>query len=342
MKESYLRSFIQSTTQNNIAINHQLGKIVKNNRGSVFRTEKNEKEKNNVTSRATGLKSNLTSSSLSRSSSKSYLTSSSLSRSSSSLSPNAYIVNDVSLNENNKDLLLLIEDSHGLYHLMKFSRSIFLEENVKFLKETSRNEIDKHVDLEITKRKLGKNREKIEKIDSNNDILRYPPINTAIENNTIIKNVNGSGSDGDEEQSENEWLNYILKVYIESGSTMEINVSSNLRKRMLLEIHNVITNHALDEKKTHPIEEEEKEEEEKKEEKKEDDDVEDGNVDMEKRVEEEKERIYTILQPARKEVMKMLTSGDGNCLDMFRKTPMYQVCIEWRTRKQKSSETQMF
>ena len=46
-------------------------------------------------------------------------------------------------------------------------------------------------------------------------------------------------------------------------------------------------------------------------------------------------RIRAILKPARKQVMNMLTKGYDNVLELFRKTPMYQVSLEWRHRKQK-------
>ena len=185
-----------------------------------------------------------------------------------------YLVNEESLNENQKDLLMLIHDSHGMYHLMKFARSHFLEENVRFLRETSSIEIDFHV---ISPADL-----KAKKLD---DV----EINTSRRFAFQVRVKPGNG----------EWLKYIEQTYILPGAPMEINLSSQLRCSILQDIHK---------NKTHI-------------------DIEDYD--------KEREQIRDLLKPARKQVMDMLTNGFENCLFLFRKTPMYQVSLESRHRKQK-------
>ena len=276
------------------------------------------------------------------------------------------------LDEASKDLLMLINEHHGYYYLMRTARSVFLEENVLFLKETSSLEIHSHLitnQMNIQKEKI----EKIEQIhngeedvkdlkvmdlnvrlDLKEDIGLNEAVKEAEEHvipmvseimmaqmsneqkmvdeqrkvNDMTKTNSGEKNSGEKDGVDValiQWLTRLKESYIDSGSPMEINLSSTLRKNIQNQIQNKMNQqqNIID-----------------------DDKIDDDKMMNENnnKIEDEKtiDFVVEMLKPARKEVLKMLTRGETSLLGLFRKTPMYSVCLEIRTKKQKQYDAQMF
>jgi hypothetical protein len=201
---------------------------------------------------------------------------------------------------------------------MRFARLYFLEENISFLRATSSTEIDRHVIPTHTEKELKK-----EKDEENGNYI----VSTYVADN---HDLGSRPSDVEKKATRHstfsfeailltgkgQWCQHIIDKYIQSNSPMEINLSSKLRKAVL--------NTLLPEKAAT------------KEENIEENTEEDDGIEDYKR---ERERIMEVLKPARKQVMNMLTKGEKNILQEFKETPMYQVCLDWRHRKQKGIQS---
>ena len=90
---------------------------------------------------------------------------------------------------------------------MRFASSLFLEENIHFLKETENEKISHYCRQEMNHKMEG-----------------------AVEGAGA-----GAGAGAGEERES--WLKYVERTYLKSGGPMEINLSSRLRKDILMELH---------------------------------------------------------------------------------------------------------
>ena len=176
----------------------------------------------------------------------------------------------------------------GMYHLMKFARSNFLDENVRFLRESSSVEIDYHI---ISTQEMESTN-----TDPTTDATAQPPRATFMSKFQI--DHSRFSFEAQVQPGNGQWLKHIKNTYILSNAPHEINLSSSLRSKILQ------TMNAMDQE-TRVVQDYTK----------------------------ERDIIRDVLKPARKQVMNMLTQGDAACLSLFRKTPMYQVSLEWRHRK---------
>ncbi len=193
--------------------------------------------------------------------------------------------------EDEAELLHLLADTHGQYHLVRYARSVFQEENVLFLAATGPEVIAELASGATAASGVRCGRAGL-------DVAA-----------AVMVRDNGGGEPSSTTfvgQTLAGWLAEVTERFVKQGAEMEINISGTLRSRMLEQMRTFSGKYDLDEAATAAA-------------------AAGGNpsaIVLE---------VKDLLAAARKEVVIMLCSGVDSLFTLYKKTPMYRVSSELRT-----------